>query len=211
MSRGAREGTQNCAVGHIGEGRRVTTAARVDEQSLRSPSASPSRVDGSDGSLKGAVTHSPGGVGGMGRVGAVVVPEETFLESLHLDRAQMSDFYNSEGFFLYLRQKLGTDATAYNLEVRHRRELPFLCTTEALIFVAVNLRRWSVSAACTGCTCNTRRCKNHQTRRQWEWEGKYCAVHDRYSATIHRPHSDANMRAKYAPLLPPPSRCLEGY
>lgn len=141
MSRGAREGTQNCAVGPIGERRRVTKAARVDEQSLRSPSASPSRVDGSDSSLKGALAHSPGGVGGMGRVRAVVVPEETFLESLHLDREQMSDFYNSEGFFLYLRQKPGTDATAYNLEVRHCRELPFFCTTEAITFVAVGFAK----------------------------------------------------------------------
>lgn len=46
------------------------------------------------------------------------VPEETFLESLHLDRDQLADFSNSEGHFLYLRQKSGTDATAYNLEVR---------------------------------------------------------------------------------------------
>lgn len=45
------------------------------------------------------------------------VPEETFLDSLHLDRDQMFDFSNSEGHFLYLRQKPGTDATAYNLEV----------------------------------------------------------------------------------------------
>lgn len=44
-------------------------------------------------------------------------PEETFLDSLHLDRDQMFDFSNSEGHFLYLRQKPGTDATAYNLEV----------------------------------------------------------------------------------------------
>ncbi|CAM9421489.1 unnamed protein product, partial [Hapterophycus canaliculatus] len=41
----------------------------------------------------------------------------TFLDSLHLDREQLSDFSNSEGHFLYLRQKPGTDATAYNLEV----------------------------------------------------------------------------------------------
>lgn len=47
----------------------------------------------------------------------LAVPEETFLESLHLDRDQLADFSNSEGHFLYLRQKPGTDATAYNLEV----------------------------------------------------------------------------------------------
>lgn len=44
-------------------------------------------------------------------------PAETFLDSLHLDPDQLSDFANSEGHFLYLRQKPGTDATAYNLEV----------------------------------------------------------------------------------------------
>lgn len=58
---------------------------------------------------------------------AVVVPEETFLESLHLDREQMSDFHNSEGHFLYLRQKSGTDATAYNLEVRRGPESCHFC------------------------------------------------------------------------------------
>lgn len=63
------------------------------------------------------------GAEGEGRTGERVglvgehVPEETFLDSLHLDRDQMSDFCNSEGHFLYLRQKPGTDATAYNLEV----------------------------------------------------------------------------------------------
>lgn len=46
-----------------------------------------------------------------------LAPEKTFLDSLHLDRDQMFDFCNSEGHFLYLRQKPGTDATAYNLEV----------------------------------------------------------------------------------------------
>lgn len=46
------------------------------------------------------------------------IPEENFMSSLHLDLDQISDFHNSEGHFLYLRQKAGADATAYNLEVR---------------------------------------------------------------------------------------------
>lgn len=50
--------------------------------------------------------------------GAKLPAEESFLSSLHLDQEQMSDFHNSEGHFLYLRQKAGADATAYNLEVR---------------------------------------------------------------------------------------------
>lgn len=59
------------------------------------------------------------GDGDGGGGGALAAPVETFLDSLHLDRDQLSDFSNSEGHFLYLRQKPGTDATAYNLEV-HR-------------------------------------------------------------------------------------------
>lgn len=58
------------------------------------------------------VRHSVGGTGSSGLVG-----QETFLESLKLDVDQMSEFLNSEGHFLYLRQKTGTDATSYNLEV----------------------------------------------------------------------------------------------
>ena len=50
--------------------------------------------------------------------GARLPAQENFLSSLHLDQEQMSDFHNSEGHFLYLRQKAGADATAYNLEVR---------------------------------------------------------------------------------------------
>lgn len=53
----------------------------------------------------------------VGVSAAEVVPEETFLGSLNLDCDQLHDFYNSDGHFLYLRQKPGTDATAYNLEV----------------------------------------------------------------------------------------------
>lgn len=65
-----------------------------------------------------AEVRSRGQVGFVGDdVDRELVPEETFLDSLHLDRDQMSDFCNSEGHFLYLRQKPGTDATAYNLEV----------------------------------------------------------------------------------------------
>ncbi|CAN0440327.1 unnamed protein product [Scytosiphon promiscuus] len=53
----------------------------------------------------------------VGGEAALAAPAETFLDSLHLDRDQLSDFSNNEGHFLYLRQKPDTDATAYNLEV----------------------------------------------------------------------------------------------
>lgn len=79
-------------------------------------SASPARTVNGIGAEAGGRS---GGRGGFvrGDVDGELVPEETFLDSLHLDRDQMFDFCNSEGHFLYLRQKPGTDATAYNLEV----------------------------------------------------------------------------------------------
>lgn len=79
-------------------------------------SASPPRTVNGVEAEAGGRTRGQDGLAG-GDVDGALVPEETFLDSLHLDRDQMSGFCNSEGHFLYLRQKPGTDATAYNLEV----------------------------------------------------------------------------------------------
>lgn len=79
-------------------------------------SPSPSRTVNGVGAEAGGRTGERVGLA-EGDEDGELVPEETFLDSLHLDRDQMSDFCNSEGHFLYLRQKPGTDATAYNLEV----------------------------------------------------------------------------------------------
>lgn len=73
---------------------------------------------GSPEQAKPRVTSMASPIGGeAGKTTRGLVAEQTFLDSLNLDRDQLSDFSNSEGHFLYLRQKPGTDATAYNLEV----------------------------------------------------------------------------------------------
>lgn len=71
------------------------------------------RTNGSGLRGKGRRRQAGGATGSSGPD----VPEETFLSSLRLSRDQLLDFHQSEGHFLYLRQKSGTDATAYNLEV----------------------------------------------------------------------------------------------
>lgn len=104
-------------------------AGGIARDKSRSPYSSPDRdnplTNGIGGGFSGVGVEervsftSPGGDRKTGGVtsGAAVIPEENFLSSLHLDRHQLSQFYNSEGHFLYLRQKPGADATAYNLEV----------------------------------------------------------------------------------------------
>lgn len=80
-------------------------------------SVSPQRKTNGVGAGAGGQSRGQVGFEGDDDPDEALVPEETFLDSLHLDRDQMSDFCNSEGHFLYLRQKPGADATAYNLEV----------------------------------------------------------------------------------------------
>lgn len=77
--------------------------------------SSPRKTNGLGAEARNRPAGQDGVVGGD--IDGELVPEETFLDSLNLDRDQMFDFCNSEGHFLYLRQKPGTDATAYNLEV----------------------------------------------------------------------------------------------
>lgn len=89
---------------HVGSGSAVGGKATATTSPLRAPGTAKNRYEG--------MLDDDGGDGA-----ALAAPAETFLESLHLDRDQLSDFSNSEGHFLYLRQKPGTDATAYNLEV----------------------------------------------------------------------------------------------
>lgn len=94
--------------GTVSGASKTTTAAAAAAAASSSASVSPESGTGMRGRSKG--TPVPGG--------ARLPAQENFLSSLHLDQEQMSDFHNSEGHFLYLRQKAGADATAYNLEVR---------------------------------------------------------------------------------------------